>query len=177
MKNLVVDLESMGGERDAGILSIGAVKFDPLKGLLGSQFYRAIDWQDCRAWGGTIEWRTIEWWATQSPEAKRAAWSGTCPLDQALDDFADFCGKNARVWSNAPGFDLRLLRESYALVGLKVPWHPGSDRDMRTVFHVLKSFGVRVHLDRQSMEHHALHDAIFEARQVIAAYEKLGEKL
>jgi hypothetical protein len=177
MRNLMVDLESMGGERDAAILSIGAVKFDPLKGIIGDQFYRAIDWQDSLASGGTFEWKTIEWWAWQSPEAKRAAWTGTCGLAQALDDFAGFCGKNARVWSNAPGFDLRLLRESFSRLFMKVPWHPGSDRDARTLFHFLKSFGVHVHLDRESLGHHALTDAIFQARLVIAAYEKLGEKI
>jgi hypothetical protein len=177
MKNLMVDLESMGGGHSAAILSIGAVKFDPLKGILGDQFYRVIDWQDSLGWGATFEWKTIEWWAQQSPEAKRGAWTEGRELDSALDDFAGFCGRGARVWSNAPGFDLRLLRESYELIGEAAPWHPGSDRDMRTVLHFLKPFHVRVHLDRESVEHNALADAIFQARVLIAAYEKLGAKI
>ena len=113
MRNLMADIESMGGGHNAAIISIGAVKFDPLKGLIGDQFYRTIEWQDCLRWGATFEWKTIEWWAQQSATAKRRTWCGGSLLVEALADFSMFCGKNARVWSNAPGFDLRILRENY----------------------------------------------------------------
>lgn len=177
MRNLMVDIETAGRKTNAVILSIGAVKFDPLKCVLGDQFYYTIDSEDSKLWGATTSESTMVWWADQDAEVREEAWRGQFQFYETLKAFAEFCGNNARVWCNAPAFDHRILRGNYDLLGgmIQCPWHWGSARDMRTVLNFVASFGVRVNLERGGEHHHALDDAIFQARVLLAVYERFNE--
>lgn len=42
MKNIMLDLETMGNGSKAAIVSIGAVFFNPLTGETGSEFYQVV---------------------------------------------------------------------------------------------------------------------------------------
>lgn len=45
MNNLMIDLETMGKNKDAPIVSIGAVFFTPETGDIGQEFYTVVAWK------------------------------------------------------------------------------------------------------------------------------------
>ncbi len=167
MKDIMVDLETMGVSYRAAIVAIGACRFDLQTGAIGSKFYTAIDLNTCMALGMTNDANTVLWWLTQSDEARAELTKpGMAGITQALDDFAEFCGKGSNIWGNGSNFDNRLLREAYELAQRPCPWHYRADRDMRTVVAMAKSMGIKATLDFVGTKHHALHDAVNQAKIV-----------
>ncbi|EPO2484139.1 3'-5' exoribonuclease domain-containing protein, partial [Escherichia coli] len=65
--HLMIDLETMGKNPDAPIISIGAIFFDPQTGEMGPEFSKTIDLETA---GGVIDRDTIKWWLKQSREAQ-----------------------------------------------------------------------------------------------------------
>ncbi|NGI10233.1 exonuclease, partial [Escherichia coli] len=57
--HLMLDLETMGKNPDAPIISIGAIFFDPQTGDMGPEFSKTIDLETA---GGVIDRDTIKWW-------------------------------------------------------------------------------------------------------------------
>ncbi|ELK8088092.1 3'-5' exoribonuclease, partial [Escherichia coli] len=64
--HLMIDLETMGKNPDAPIISIGAIFFDPQTGDMGPEFSKTIDLDTA---GGVIDRDVIKWWLKQSREA------------------------------------------------------------------------------------------------------------
>ncbi|WP_054413031.1 exonuclease, partial [Escherichia albertii] len=64
--HLMIDLETMGKNPDAPIISIGAIFFDPQTGDMGPEFSKTVDLETA---GGVIDRDTIKWWLKQSREA------------------------------------------------------------------------------------------------------------
>lgn len=86
-----------------------------------------------------------------------------------------------RIWSHGAAFDPPILAAAYAAVGLPVPWHYRAPRDTRTLFDLA---GISDHsgwLDQYpgplAVPHHALDDAICQARAVVAAYARIAVKI
>ncbi|MDN1902698.1 exonuclease, partial [Escherichia coli] len=79
--HLMIDLETMGKNPDAPIISIGAIFFDPQTGEMGPEFSKTIDLETA---GGVIDRDTIKWWLKQSREAQSAILTDEIPLDDAL---------------------------------------------------------------------------------------------
>ncbi|EOR0757648.1 RecE family exodeoxyribonuclease, partial [Escherichia coli] len=79
--HLMIDLETMGKNPDAPIISIGAIFFDPQTGDMGPEFSKTIDLETA---GGVIDRDTIKWWLKQSREAQSAIMTDEIPLDDAL---------------------------------------------------------------------------------------------
>ncbi|MCQ6172750.1 3'-5' exoribonuclease, partial [Escherichia coli] len=57
--HLMIDLETMGKNPDAPIISIGAIFFDPQTGDMGPEFSKTIDLNTA---GGVIDRDVIKWW-------------------------------------------------------------------------------------------------------------------
>ncbi|ENI6355966.1 3'-5' exoribonuclease, partial [Escherichia coli] len=76
--HLMIDLETMGKNPDAPIISIGAIFFDPQTGEMGPEFSKTIDLETA---GGVIDRDTIKWWLKQSREAQSAILTDEIPLD------------------------------------------------------------------------------------------------
>ncbi|WP_136147276.1 exonuclease, partial [Escherichia coli] len=57
--HLMIDLETMGKNPDAPIISIGAIFFAPQTGDMGPEFSKTIDLETA---GGVIDRDTIKWW-------------------------------------------------------------------------------------------------------------------
>ncbi|WP_074466363.1 exonuclease, partial [Escherichia coli] len=79
--HLMIDLETMGKNPDAPIISIGAIFFDPQTGDMGPEFSKTVDLETA---GGVIDRDTIKWWLKQSREAQSAIMTDEIPLDDAL---------------------------------------------------------------------------------------------
>ncbi|EGA9072151.1 3'-5' exoribonuclease domain-containing protein, partial [Escherichia coli] len=113
--HLMIDLETMGKNPDAPIISIGAIFFDPQTGDMGPEFSKTIDLETA---GGVIDRDTIKWWLKQSREAQSAIMTDEIPLDDALLQLREFIDENSgeffvQVWGNGANFDNTILRRSY----------------------------------------------------------------
>lgn len=174
MKHCMVDLETFGLAPGSALRSIGAVMFDPFRHcVMGETFYRNIDKDSCVSWGMTINPDTEAWWAKQTVEARSALESAKVGLSIALESFRQWWGQQGAefIWAHGANFDPVLLASAYDAIGEKEPWHYRAVRDTRTVYWL---GGVEVEtLDRTGPKHHALHDAINQARAVQIAIEKM----
>ncbi|EIC2794149.1 3'-5' exoribonuclease, partial [Escherichia coli] len=139
--HLMIDLETMGKNPDAPIISIGAIFFDPQTGDMGPEFSKTIVLETA---GGVIDRDTIKWWLKQSREAQSAIMTDEIPLDDALLQLREFIDENSgeffvQVWGNGANFDNTILRRSYERQGIPCPWRYYNDRDVRTIVELGKA--------------------------------------
>ncbi|EEX8417294.1 exonuclease, partial [Escherichia coli] len=168
--HLMIDLETMGKNPDAPIISIGAIFFDPQTGDMGPEFSKAIDLETA---GGVIDRDTIKWWLKQSREAQSAIMTDEIPLDDALLQLREFIDENSgeffvQVWGNGANFDNTILRRSYERQGIPCPWRYYNDRDVRTIVELGKAidFDARTAIPFEGERHNALDDARYQAKYV-----------
>lgn len=188
----MVDIETLAAGRDAMVLSIGAVEFDPFTvGELGSRFYTVIDPVSAQQAGLRIDAATIMWWMNQGAEARGAVF-GALPesrvtLASALEAFLAWyrAWRIAAVWANAPTFDLAILRDAFAAIqrqghDVRVPWHYRDERDFRTACRIVLGkekvtyWGLPADLAGLP-KHHALADAARQAVVVQEIYRRLKD--
>ncbi|EGA1210201.1 exonuclease [Escherichia coli] len=175
--HLMIDLETMGKNPDAPIISIGAIFFDPQTGDMGPEFSKTIDLETA---GGVIDRDTIKWWLKQSREAQSAILTDEIPLDDALLQLREFIDENSgeffvQVWGNGANFDNTILRRSYERQGIPCPWRYYNDRDVRTIVELGKAidFDARTAIPFEGERHNALDDARYQAKYVSVIWQKL----
>ena len=175
--HLMIDLETMGKNPDAPLISIGAIFFDPQTGDMGPEFSKTIDLETA---GGVIDRDTIKWWLKQSREAQSAIMTDEIPLDDALLQLREFIDENSgeffvQVWGNGANFDNTILRRSYERQGIPCPWRYYNDRDVRTIVELGKAidFDARTAIPFEGERHNALDDARYQAKYVSAIWQKL----
>ncbi|EGY9841043.1 3'-5' exoribonuclease, partial [Escherichia coli] len=175
--HLMIDLETMGKNPDAPIISIGAIFFDPQTGDMGPEFSKTIDLETA---GGVIDRDTIKWWLKQSREAQSAIMTDEIPLDDALLQLREFIDENSgeffvQVWGNGANFDNTILHRSYERQGIPCPWRYYNDRDVRTIVELGKAidFDARTAIPFEGERHNALDDARYQAKYVSVIWQKL----
>lgn len=197
MKDIMVDLETMGVGANAAITAIGAVVFDPLAAPgegLGAEFYRAVHLESSVALGGVMDPGTVLWWLSQTEAARRelthadqdGALPGSAPgtdmrvlLREALGDFTSFvafeaAASSTRMWGNGASFDCVILRTAYKRANMTEPWPFYRDRDMRTIKELPDALGFEVApAPPRGTAHHALDDARYQAIVVQDIYRGL----
>lgn len=171
--DIMVDIETLGQNNDAVILSIGAVRFTETTVLDPYKVNVAMVAQP----GRTIDPRTVTWWMQQSPEAKDALFDPVpVTLELALKEFRTWVEAVPRdyVWANGASFDLGILRHAYK--GYP-PWSHRQELCMRP----LRCLAVAVwnlhwrgysKTQRMGVKHDALGDAIVQAQFVQQVYKQ-----
>lgn len=169
MKDIMIDIETLGTTYGCAVLSIGAVRFDRNTGEIGDKFYASMG-QQAQKYGHASQ-STLDWWEQQSPEAKEAAFSGTEDPVAVANTLASGIDKNDLVWGNGSIFDITILESWFASVNVAVPWKFWNVRDVRTVVDLsplnVKDFA------REGIHHNALDDAIHQAKYISAMIQSL----
>jgi len=178
-KDVMIDLETLDTRPGAVILSLGAVFFDPVKGL-GDAFHLIISRADSELMGLTVSADTLAWWEKQSDEAKKTlhAASSVAALEPSavFGEFNKFLSRaeggasKVKLWGNGSDFDNVLLIAAYEAAGVKPNWRYYNHRCFRT----LKKLAPAVKVDRQGTYHNALDDAKTQAEHAIKIYQHLG---
>lgn len=169
MKNVMLDLETMGKSANAAICSIGAVEFDLEIGELGREFYTIVDLESSVNAGGVIDSSTVLWWLKQSDTARAELQRRGNKIELALvmfSEWLDGCGFEPReicIWGNGAAFDNVILRSAYENSGIKTPWEFWNDRCYRTV----KNMHRGVEIVRTGTQHCAVDDARDQARHLV----------
>lgn len=171
MSHIMLDLETLGTLSNSVILTIGAIKFDPLHKIPPldqcDAFYKRITISSCRAAGLATEEKTIQWWESQDASVRNEAIGNQdrLPLRQVLLEFTKWFGNSVKIWGHGDDFDCVILANAYKACTLTPPWSFWNTRDTRTLFDLA---GVNLKDFCQDNAHHALHDSY---RQILAAQE------
>jgi hypothetical protein len=158
--DVMIDLETLDVLPTATILTIGAVKFDPLgrdvEEKSCEKFYVRVDVDSCDRLGATVSQSTLDWWAGQSQEAQNEAFdpNGRISIEDAMTQLYKFCWGAKRVWSHGAGFDVIILEWYFRKIGKAIPWSFWEVRDTRTIF----DLGINPNRP-PVLKHHALEDA------------------
>lgn len=163
MNDIMLDLETLGTNSNAPIVSIGAVWFDLER--LGTSFYVVLDLEEqVNYLRRKIDPKTIQWWMTQSEEARKVFAVETEDVYEGLEKFEQFVGtSNPNIWGNGSDFDNILLGNLYDSLGYKKPWSYSKNRCYRT----LKNLGIMTREpfpEFEGTQHDALADAKHQAR-------------
>ena len=183
MNHLMLDLETMGNNPYAPVISIGAAFFEPRSGEIGGEFSVNISLESSMKYRARPDASTILWWMEQSADARASLIHNPQSLPDALHQFAEFISQNTnskyvQVWGNGASFDCVILRNSYSITGIESPWAWWNDRDVRTVVEMGKVIGIDPKRDMpfEGVRHNALADAIHQAKYVSAIWQKLTQK-
>jgi hypothetical protein len=179
MKDLMVDLETMGDGPRAAIVSIGAVRFDLKTGDVGAFLHEPVSLVDSVRLGLEMTPGTVLWWMKQSPEAQ-ASWNVQHPklLAAGLGILTRLVGEGTArattVWANAPTFDCVILKNAYQACGLPVPWKHYTERCMRTLVDLASDTGFDPKATtRKGTAHSALDDCYHQIEVCCRAYRHL----
>ena len=158
--HIMIDSETLATSPNAAILTIGAVKFDPLGDELYvpemESFYVKVDLDSCHELGLEVSDSTIEWWSKQDEEAQAEAFgeAGRVHIKEAFNQLYKFCWGAEAVWSHGAAFDIVLCENVFKKLEKAVPWKYWQAKCSRTLF----DLGI----DPQRppvLKHHALADA------------------
>jgi hypothetical protein len=169
MKNVMIDIETLGTRPGDTILSIGAVKFTAEEGIT-EEFYVTIDPETSKAAGLRAQKSTLEWWEKQSPEARAAAFKGEVSLNVALTKLTMWMPPldSVLVWGNGANFDNTLVAAAYRAMKMDVPWHYWNDRCYRTIANMF----LKTRVERVGTGHHALDDAKTQTLRLLKMQEE-----
>lgn len=180
-KHIMIDIETLSTAKNAVVLSIGAVFFNPKTGDILDEFYKELRLSDQA--NRKIDIGTVQWWMKQvaeHPERARIFEQGDinehCPVRNALILLRDFLGDGAKcVWACDPDFDLDILATLYADYDLTVPWKYNEPKSVRTVREIAKLH--QIGLPKLEITHDALDDCkrqiaeVAELNRVISQYK------
>ena len=159
-KQIVVDLETLSIKPNACIVSIGAVLIENME--ITDTFYINVDGRTCKEAGLDIDPDTIKWWGEQSKEAQQAWQKNPVPLQEALDKFTTWYGKQSiPIWGYGANFDIVILESALRAMEMEIPWKFWDIACLRTLMNVLDK-----RLPKAN-NHNALDDATAEAKVLI----------
>ena len=183
MTHVMIDLETLGTGPNALIISIGAVRFNPLvMDDVSDSFHVGVDLASipANAYGFDIEPGTVGWWLNPERAAGRSALEDVAKADllSVLDGFALWLHELAfsgdpKIWGNGASFDNVILRNAYEKLGMIAPWQFYNDRCYRT----FKNLAPEIKAVRVGAHHSALDDALTQTAhmQCIVSYLNLTE--
>lgn len=187
MNNVMLDIETLGTSKNAVIISIGAVFFDPATGQLGSELYHTIKRESCEAYGLEVDESTVKWWSEQSEEARAVL---TDPYAEDLHQVLKYFdwwlwenlhdAKTVEVWGNGSSFDCGIVDNAYRRCGIKLPWRYANERDVRTIVSLgrnLLNIDPKYDFPFVGTAHNALADAKHQAAYVSHIYQALAAKV
>lgn len=166
--DVMIDLETLGTQADAVIVSIGAVKFTPDGYIDDAAFYAVceIGSQPERHISGD----TLGWWMNQSDEARRVFNDpNKIPLRVALEHLYAWVNDDSLLlWSNGADFDIPIIEHAARIHQFPPLVRFFNHRCYRTLKDIFKEVPKPPF---EGTQHNALMDAIHQARHVQAIHK------
>ena len=171
--SMMIDLETFGTTADSVILSIGAVKFNPVTGeIADTAFYRSVSLDSNLDAGRRIDESTLIWWLGQSNEAQQVFKEAKISLSAALEELTDFFDHDDyEVWSNGADFDIPMLAHAFRSISTDIPWKFWKTRCFRTMKNLPFAVGTEV---PHHLKHNALDDAYTQVNQLINIWKRMN---
>lgn len=170
----MIDLETLDVTPNATVLTLGAVKFNPLNDSEPyAELYFKIDVDEQDRLGCTVSESTLAWWATQDPAIQEEAFSTNdrISVEEALTQLNKWIVGVDEIWGQGYGFDITILESLYRKIGKPIPWQFWQISDARTI---TKRMPKDPRKDMQSNLHNALADAYYQAKSVQIIFKHNG---
>ena len=173
--NISFDLETLGNTSEAPIVQIAAVKFET-NGNIIDTFSRSINIQDLDNYDLKPDYSTILWWLNRDKAAINQVFGNhivKTDLKTSLINFSNWICDNEdyNFWSHAT-FDPPILKYNFNAVGIEMPIHYRSFKDLRTLLEIAGNPKV----ERKGTHHVALDDAIYQSRVISKCFEIINNK-
>lgn len=177
---MMIDIETMGANPTAPILSIGAVAYDIDTGQQDEGFVVNIDF-DSAFYNRTPDPATVKWWMGQTKEAQDELINReTVTIIEGLKQLAAYIDKHMpgstaspngdfkgrEIWANDPDFDLVILSTAMKQFHITVPWPFWGGRSCRTVCAMLDGVYRRYNFPREGTHHSALDDCRYQIEYI-----------
>jgi|14_taG_2_1085336.scaffolds.fasta_scaffold08161_2 exodeoxyribonuclease VIII len=130
----MLDIETLGVDPGAAILSAGVVYFNPSTGKTHDEELFLFDPRQQPE--RSIEYGTMIWWMNQTREAQAHWRDSQFPnLQTEIARFVKFCKKHGDVtwWACGPHFDFVMMESLLKQQGTPAPWKFWKLRDTRTL--------------------------------------------
>lgn len=165
VNEMMIDLETLSLNDNAVIASYGWTVFNQEEGMLWTGG-RTVNVTDCLIRGAHIDGDTVQWWRSQSGEAKADLMEAPIVgVEDMLDDISSNWDDHGceKVWSHGSSFDIQILKWYFAQLG--TPWTYKQIRDTRTLY----DFEEAEYQRREtSITHSAKGDAIHQTERLLA---------
>jgi len=168
--HVMIDIETLGLEEDAVIVSIGATVFN-MQGIIDELHIKVgLDQKD-----RSIMASTVAWWMQQSKEAIDSTFKGDrALLPDSIATLGNFINEFSPtlVWSNG-SMDINVLTHAYKQYCLGVtPWAYYQVADYRTIRSVLDKDGSLGREVPPTIRHNALEDAKWQTQHLLLMLNK-----
>lgn len=183
--HVMLDLECLGTTVDSAILSIGAVKFDPMSDEKPEDaIYIPVDPKDCQRLGMRVDADTVMWWLNDERDPARKEllrlYKEQKPLEltTALSAFSDWYGvEPLPVWGYPVTFDNAIMNTAYARCGDNLPWDYLNDsRCLETLISLAPSVE-RPLFFADLIPHHPVDDCVSQIAHLRAIVKHLGLRI
>lgn len=170
MKDLMIDIETMGNTSNAAMIQLAGVYFDRKTGETGAEFCRSLDLQSCLDCGFEKTQSTEDWWATQNQDVLNGIFAKAERPDDVIYDFSLFLKRDAIVWSHAT-FDFPIV-QNYLKKFTKSYMNYKGARDIRTLVD-LSGIDLTKYDWNTDKTHNALDDCKFQIKYCVDAMNML----
>lgn len=173
MKEVMIDLETLGNGENKCVIQVGACYFDRSTGIVGATFKRNIDAQDAVRQGFELDAKTVYWWLAQSAEARASILEAPLlPIKSVFEELNVFLTGATQIWSHAT-FDFVTIMETYRKLNIIPSFGYKTARDIRTLMDLFKITVDKT--EREGVHHDGLADAIHQVKYCTQAFKKLEE--
>lgn len=185
-KDLMIDLETLGTNVDAPIISIGARFFDLETKTKGPHFYQVFDVADqIDSKTRFANASTIKWWMSQQDAAKNVFKDNAAPTQLVLKAFAEWvleigkaskkskASKSVNAWGNGSSFDVTLMETLFNDYNVPCPWMYHNIMDLRTF---RRFVGMGAKIEKTGVNHNALDDVNSQIDYMFSVYSPAPQK-
>lgn len=168
MKDLMIDIETMGNTHNAVMIQLAGIFFDRNTGETGAEFCRSISIETCKEFGFSTDDSTVKWWSEQNQDVLNDILLKSEHALEVMNGFVDFLGNDIRdivVWSHAT-FDFVIV-QNYLKTLTKSYMNYKGARDIRTLVDLS---GIDLNnYDWTNKTHNALDDCKFQIKYCVDA--------
>lgn len=179
LNNVMIDLETLGTNMNAPIISIGAVFFNPETGHTDPRcFLQNISIQSVLSLGFTPD-ETIEWWLMQDKEVIKATLANAIHFEIALMLFNEWLTKkcekeNLIVWGNGAKFDLGILTNAFKKGDYRtLPWEHWNERCVRTIAAQFPAIKDEAKANFIGTKHNPVDDCLHQIKYLVKMLNKM----
>lgn len=171
MREIMLDIETLGTSDNALITTISMVQFDLETGEVGSQIELALNWEEQEKNGGIIDAGTVRWWMQQADVAIKAMVNlPTYSVERVIVEIEEWIEaifgekvNDVKVWGNGVTFDNTIVRNLYTRHGATFPIPYWGDTDVRTLL-ALCPTKVKKEVEFVGTQHKGIDDCLYQIK-------------
>jgi len=135
--HVMLKLETASTEYDAGILCISAIKFNMDTTTESEEFVVYINPESLKFFGLSVTKETLMWVKENRPEVWKSCRESDNDVETAMTLLSEFLSPSTvtdnEIWGNGIDFVFPVLKTSFHVAGLTLPYKFYKSRDLRTV--------------------------------------------